>query len=142
LRTSEDVAARYEHSSHSYGFSPVWLRSCATMVQLCAARKGQKRQPYGFSPLCLRMWLFSMSLVLPRYSHSSHAKGRSPVCVRSCAARDVRQRKRIGQCAQPKGLTTTPLAVTAATSMLSSAATADARWCCTCARRSTFVPVL
>lgn len=46
--------AQYEHIEHTYGFSPVCIRSCALRDDDVLVVKGQTMQLYGFSPVCLR----------------------------------------------------------------------------------------
>ena len=84
-------AAPQPSKLHAYGFSPVWVRLCATrwLENVNAASQPSKLHTKGRSPVCTRRCLARSFKCGKAASQPSkpHVKGRSPVCVRRCTTR-------------------------------------------------------
>ena len=75
------------HTSHSYGFSFVWIRMWLCKWPSWRKASSQTSHSYGFSFVWIRMCVFKLLDWVKRFSHTSHSYGLSFVWIRMCRSK-------------------------------------------------------
>ena len=83
--------------SHSYGFSPVWIRRCDFKLMAPAKDRPQYSQSDVFLVKCKVLWLLRCEDLAKLSPQKEHLNGRSPVWMRWCVTHAVLKLEANGQ---------------------------------------------